>query len=577
MRVLIFVWHSALQDDLHDNIADTAEFLHSQGHQVTLVCPTGPFVQRMTALGVDVCDTDYENWDAFIATDALAKGYDIIHAHPGPARVWGLKAQEKLGIPFFVTFHGHWIDNVNEYSDRCAGIFAVSSAVRQKVLDVAPSAADRVHDMPNFVAPTLPKTRTSPDPRGPVLRILAASRFDQDKEGLIDVLLGVWKFQAERKEAMIRWEIAGIGTELVDSLKAAAAALSDALGENVVNFHGSVEQEELSQIEASCQVSVSPGRSAIASLAAGIPTIALASSGCFGLVTCNNFWEAARCNFGGFGMTKPAHPSKILNELQNFLDPKSGSLRAATDCSKFMQSYFSRNLWGDRLLAHYMKALKRTSDTALAVPFMPRAEIEYLSQKYAEASVILEYGSGGSTEIAVRMPGKYIMSVESDIAWARQLRQKLSASSLLSQPVIYHADIGPTGPWGRPLNDSAWRKFHLYPNSVWDQNWFRHPDVVLIDGRFRTACLATVLLRAKRPVRVLFDDYGVRPLYHQIEEVIKPVRMIGRMAEFQIEPGLAQQKDVGLLLQQFFWVSLHGMSELEYQVLPPRDNKCRNE
>jgi hypothetical protein len=206
---------------------------------------------------------------------------------------------------------------------------------------------------------------------------------------------------------------------------------------------------------------------------------------------------------------------------------------------------------------------------AATTPFMPEAAVEHFTRAYAEAKVILEYGSGGSTEVAARMPGKYIMSVESDRAWARKLRQKLAGPDILSHAVIHHVDIGTTGPWGRPLDDREWRDFHAYPNSVWDQTWFRHPDVVLIDGRFRTACLATVLLRAERPVRVLFDDYGVRLLYHQLEEVIKPVRMVGRMAEFHVEPDRVRQRDIGLLIGQFFQVSLHGMVEKDYQVSHP--------
>lgn len=199
-------------------------------------------------------------------------------------------------------------------------------------------------------------------------------------------------------------------------------------------------------------------------------------------------------------------------------------------------------------------------------PFMPEAEVEHLIRTYAAAKVILEYGSGGSTEIAAGLPGKYIMSVESDRNWARGLREKLSKSETLSHAVIHHVDIGATGPWGRPLDDRAWRNFHTYPNGIWEQSWFRHPDVVLIDGRFRTACLATILLRAERPVLVLFDDYGVRPLYHDMEAVIRPAKMVGRMAEFHVEPGCVQQKDIGLLLRQFFRVSVHGCGEEQYQL-----------
>ena len=204
----------------------------------------------------------------------------------------------------------------------------------------------------------------------------------------------------------------------------------------------------------------------------------------------------------------------------------------------------------------------------ISLPHMPAAETAHLAQIYSEAHVILEYGSGGSTELGARMPHKYIMSVESDLHWARSLRAKLRGPEILSPVVVHHVDIGKTGRWGRPLDDRAWRNFHRYPNDIWDQSWFRHPDVVLIDGRFRTACMAAVLLHAEKPVRVLFDDYQIRPLYQQIEKIISPKAMIGRMAQFLVCPGQIDQRNIGFLIGQFFQGSIHGVTEAYYQNVP---------
>ena len=60
---------------------------------------------------------------------------------------------------------------------------------------------------------------------------------------------------------------------------------------------------------------------------------------------------------------------------------------------------------------------------------------------------------------------------------------------------------------------------------------------MLIDGRFRAACLAAVLLRAKRPTTVLFDDYAKRGYYHRVEQLARKEEMIGRMARFTVTPG----------------------------------------
>lgn len=569
MHVLMYGWYRAMHDDLQDNIADTAEYLLYRGHRVTLVCPSGPFVQRMVNLGATVRETDYENRERFLATGALEGSYDLIHAHAGPARIWGLEAREKLGIPYFVTFYCDDMDSIEKYWQHCSGIFAVSPAVRQKILETAPQALDRIHDMPNTViSSSRSRVRRRPAKAALPARVLVASRFDRDKREFTELLLEVLRLQARREEGAIRWEIAGTGPEL-ERVKAAAQELSDIVGREAVHFHGRLDDEKLAHLESACHASVSSGRSALASLARGMPTIAPASRGCFGLVTRDNFWAAARCNFGEFGLDESMPPSDMLDILQDLIFSSADRREDMTDCSDLAHSYFSRNLWGDRMLAHYVRAVAGSSARTPAAPFMPPEEVEHLTRTYAGAKVILEYGSGGSIEIAARMPGKYIMSVESDLAWARDLRQKLTAPEILSPAVIYHADIGETGPWGRPLNDRAWRDFYLYPTGIWDQPWFRHPDVVLIDGRFRTACLATILLRAERPVRVLFDDYGVRLLYRQVEEIIKPVRMVGRMAEFHIEPGLVKQRDIGFLIRQFFWVSLHGICEEDYQVSDP--------
>lgn len=189
---------------------------------------------------------------------------------------------------------------------------------------------------------------------------------------------------------------------------------------------------------------------------------------------------------------------------------------------------------------------------------MPEAESALLLEAYSAARVILEYGSGGSTHIAAQMTGKYVLSVESDRAWARNLRSEITAAGPKSSVVVYHVDIGPTGSWGRPVDDSGWNRYHRYPNAIWEEPFFRHPDVVLVDGRFRPACLLTTMLQITRPVRVLFDDYLERPAYHVVERFQRPHRMAGRMAEFLIEPGMIAKDQLGFVMGKFFDVTKVG-------------------
>ncbi|MFN3937481.1 MAG: hypothetical protein ACK4KW_07860 [Gemmobacter sp.] len=171
------------------------------------------------------------------------------------------------------------------------------------------------------------------------------------------------------------------------------------------------------------------------------------------------------------------------------------------------------------------------------VLMMPPDEAGAVRAAYDGAGTILEYGCGGSTAMAAEMTGKTVFSVESDATWLGRMRRWFEANPpRADRVVLHHADIGPTRDWGHPADESRIRRWPGYANSVWDHPGFEHPDVVLIDGRFRAACLITVALRIVRPVLALFDDYRDRKPYHRVEELVRPSGMIGRMARFDLEP-----------------------------------------
>lgn len=203
---------------------------------------------------------------------------------------------------------------------------------------------------------------------------------------------------------------------------------------------------------------------------------------------------------------------------------------------------------------------------------MPEAEKALMLRFYRRANIILEYGSGSSTNLAAGLPGKFVMSVESDLTWARDLRAELSQGNYPSQVVVYHADIGRTGPWGRPVDEARWRQYHRYPNAIWSERFFRHPDVILIDGRFRTACLVSAMMQITQPVTVLFDDYVPRPKYRLVERMIRPCEIVGRMARFEINPGQFPAEHFGFAIAQFFEISLPERGHTVYEV-PSADDE----
>lgn len=191
--------------------------------------------------------------------------------------------------------------------------------------------------------------------------------------------------------------------------------------------------------------------------------------------------------------------------------------------------------------------------TALQPPklTLPEAEAAAVAEAYGAARVILEYGSGGSTLLAAENAGARVFSVENDGAWLAKMRQWFDAHPPKARLVLHHAETGQTKAWGMPRNMAGARHWPAYPNSVWDLGNFTQPDMVLIDGRFRLACFLTVLIRSTAPVQVLWDDYAERPGYHEAERLVKPSRMIGRMAEFHLTPMVFPPALLGWLADSY--------------------------
>jgi hypothetical protein len=174
---------------------------------------------------------------------------------------------------------------------------------------------------------------------------------------------------------------------------------------------------------------------------------------------------------------------------------------------------------------------------------------DFVTEEYARAGTILEYGSGGSTVVAAQA-GARTFTVESDAAWGRNIERWLDSRGLGQNVTLHLADIGPTGAWGKPERTRLVhaRRYLRYPHSVWDRPDFRKPDVILVDGRFRVACFLAALARIERRTRLLFDDYAGRTDYHVVEGFQKPLKMIDRMAVFDLEPRTISSLDWVLTL-----------------------------
>lgn len=182
---------------------------------------------------------------------------------------------------------------------------------------------------------------------------------------------------------------------------------------------------------------------------------------------------------------------------------------------------------------------------------LPEAEAAHLRAAYGEATAILEYGSGGSTVVAAEMQGKRVWSVESDPDWAGMMRGWFAANPPASgtDVEIVWADVGPTKEWGHPSDRSGYLRYAQYALGIRERADVV-PDLVLVDGRFRTGCALAAGLFATSPLRLLFDDYAPRKHYHRIERFIgAPRRMVGRMAEFEVRPLTLTPQDLAAAIE----------------------------
>lgn len=178
---------------------------------------------------------------------------------------------------------------------------------------------------------------------------------------------------------------------------------------------------------------------------------------------------------------------------------------------------------------------------------LPPSVAEYISNLYSSASVVLEYGTGGSTFLALQANQKSIVyGCDTDSAWLTRLSTEVAINGYGNRFIPVHQDIGTTKEWGYPiLNDEQAilnRVLQMVnaPSQPWRilANSKSSPDVILIDGRFRAASFITSLANISKPSTILFDDYAKRPKYHVIERLIKPVKLIDRAAVFEVEPGV---------------------------------------
>ena len=175
---------------------------------------------------------------------------------------------------------------------------------------------------------------------------------------------------------------------------------------------------------------------------------------------------------------------------------------------------------------------------------MTDKEAAFFRQALERCRHYLEYGAGGSTLAAVEAPSVIrATTVESDAEFfkTRVLPHTPIQKALADKRLFVHAvDVGQTDAWGMPRDAS---KKALWPNysAAPYQNSDCHPDLILVDGRFRIACCLMAALNAP-DATVLVHDYNARPTYRIVEDFFEIERRVDSIAQLRRRRAVPESK-----------------------------------
>lgn len=356
LRFFVPVFFRAPLGGVHANVAFQSRFLRGLNHEVTVMCPPGPFADALRAEGTTVLVDSMEDVQAAAARAALAGPFDVVHAHPFRAREIGLEVARQLCVPFFLTIHGMYSDDLRKYAREVSLVFSVSDAIRDYLISEKIVSGAKVVTVCNGVDTKMftPELAVStPQGQKDQYSILLPTRLDQDKRFILDVILETWEHQGRTRTNLWKWMVAGAGTADAE-MRAAGEDLSRALGYEAVEFLGWQNETQLADLYRRADVCVAPGRCCLEGLASGTPAIALGSQSYDGVVSPETWRECAYGNFGGFGQQMDAYTKgRLFSDLESVLYDDSERERLARFGRQLATQHYDQEIIDAALNRYY--------------------------------------------------------------------------------------------------------------------------------------------------------------------------------------------------------------------------------
>lgn len=201
-------------------------------------------------------------------------------------------------------------------------------------------------------------------------------------------------------------------------------------------------------------------------------------------------------------------------------------------CKKNLKKYIKRSY---KLLI-FLIYEKFNNLTIKDVPsFRTNEEINWFIESIKKCNFYIEFGSGGTTIQAAKHNVKMI-SIESDRYFQKNIIRTLKKLKIYDEnkQTFVYRNIGVTKEWGYPL----FKKFSSEYSRIDDILVHNiYPDLILIDGRYRVACVINILINfsnIKNEVILAVDDYKDRNHYHILEKFINVKQYIDDIAIFNL-------------------------------------------
>ena len=166
------------------------------------------------------------------------------------------------------------------------------------------------------------------------------------------------------------------------------------------------------------------------------------------------------------------------------------------------------------------------------LPRMSTPEVELFSAFARCATHYFEFGAGGSTVLASRLVKGSVTAIDSAQVWLDSVLAACASDPTSLSPRLEHVDIGETAEWGYPANCDAQGRWPDYYQKFRASEFFTKADLYLVDGRFRVASFATVVLYGNPDAVILIHDYSSRPEYHVVETIAQKVATAEDLSAF---------------------------------------------